>query len=207
MLHYPSHEWYRNLAAAMRQRCAEFGVGFVARNAEDEVAEQLRGIRRVIGAAAAAQVRPRETLLVDGGECSRYFAEALKTAGREATVVTNALAILEALASTPGVKVLLTAGEYQPGTRSLVGPSVGALLDTIRVDKAFVSPDGVSPSFGLSSKTSAPPSFAAASARWRARSSSLPITAWSAWNRTCRPSGPSNSTRSSPIGDALLPSL
>ena len=58
--------------------------------------------------------------------------------------------MLDALAGAPGVKVLLTAGEYQPATRSLVGPSVGALLDTIRVDKAFVSPDGVSPSFGLS---------------------------------------------------------
>jgi DeoR/GlpR family transcriptional regulator of sugar metabolism len=150
MLHYPSHEWYRNLAAAMRQRCAEFGVSFVARNAEDEVAEQLRGIRRVIGAAAAAAVRPRETLLIDGGECSRYFAEALKSTGRELTVVTNALAILEILVGTPGIKVLLTAGEYRASTRSLVGPSVGALLDTIRVDKAFVSPDGVSPAFGLS---------------------------------------------------------
>jgi DeoR/GlpR family transcriptional regulator of sugar metabolism len=27
---------------------------------------------------------------------------------------------------------------------------VGALLETIRVDKAFVSPDGISPGFGLS---------------------------------------------------------
>jgi DeoR/GlpR family transcriptional regulator of sugar metabolism len=65
-------------------------------------------------------------------------------------VVTNALAILEILVGTPGIKVLLTAGEYRASTRSLVGPSVGALLDTIRVDKAFVSPDGVSPAFGLS---------------------------------------------------------
>ena len=150
MLHYPSHEWYRNLAAAMRQRAAEFGLVFTARNAEDEVAEQLRGIKRIIGAAAAAAVRPRETLLVDGGECSRYFAEALKVSQRELTVVTNSLAVLEILANTPGIKILLTAGEYQSATRSLVGPSVGALLETIRVDKAFVSPDGVSPSFGLS---------------------------------------------------------
>ena len=150
MLHYPSHEWYRNLAAAMRQRAAEFGVLFTARNAEDEVAEQLRSIKRMIGVAAAATVRPRETLLVDGGECSRYFAEALKVFGREITVVTNALAVLEVLADTPSIKVLLTAGEYQSSTRSLVGPSVGALLETIRVDRAFVSPDGISPSFGLS---------------------------------------------------------
>jgi len=150
MLHYPSHEWYRNLAAAMRQRAAEFGLVFTARNAEDEVAEQLRAIKRIIGQAAAAAVKPRETLLIDGGECSRYFAEALKSLGRELTVVTNSLAVLEILAGTPGIKVLLTGGEVQPATRTLVGPSVGALLETIRVDKAFVSPDGVSPGFGLS---------------------------------------------------------
>jgi DeoR/GlpR family transcriptional regulator of sugar metabolism len=150
MLHYPSHEWYRNLAAAMRQRCSEFGMIFTARNAEDEVAEQLRGIKRMIGAAAAGTVKPRETLLLDGGECSRHFATALKMSGHELTVITNALSVLEILADTPGIKILLTAGEYQSATRSLVGPSVGALLDTIRVDKAFVSPDGLSPTFGLS---------------------------------------------------------
>ena len=176
MLHYPSHDWYRNLAAAMRQRCAEFGVRFAARNAEDEVAEQLRGIRCVTG-AAAAQVRPRETLLVDGGECSRYFAEALKTAARGATVVTNSLAVLDALVGAPGVKMLLTAGEYQPATRSLVGPSVGALLDTIRVDKALSRRTEFRRASAFRSRTRAPPSFVATSARWRARSSSLPITA------------------------------
>jgi len=150
MLPYPSHEWYRNLAAAMRQRCGEFGMIFTARNAEDEVAEQLRGIKRTIGAAAAETVKPRETLLLDGGECSRHFAAALKPSGHDLTVITNALSVLEILADTPGIKVLLTAGEYQSATRSLVGPSVGALLDTIRVDKAFVSPNGLSPTFGLS---------------------------------------------------------
>jgi DeoR/GlpR family transcriptional regulator of sugar metabolism len=150
MLHYPSHEWYRGLAAAMRRRAAEVGAVFVARNVEDEVAEQLRAIKRMIGAAAAAEVRPRESLLIDGGECSRYFAEALKAAGLELTVYTNALAILEILASVPKIKLLLTGGEYQGSTRRLVGPSVGALLETIRVDKAVVSPDGVATDYGLS---------------------------------------------------------
>ncbi|MDQ0391424.1 substrate-binding domain-containing protein [Labrys monachus] len=150
MLHYPSHEWYRSLAAAMRRRSAEVGAVFVARNAEDEVAEQIHAIKRMIGATAATEVRPKETLLIDGGECSRYFAEALRASGQQATVYTNALAILEILADAPGIKLFLTAGEYQPATRSLVGPSVGALLETIRVDKAIVSPDGVATGFGLS---------------------------------------------------------
>ena len=150
MLHYPSHEWYRGLAAAMRRRSGEIGAVFVARNAEDEVAEQLQTIKRSIGAAAAAQMRARETLLIDGGECSRYFAESLKSTGHEVTVYTNALAILEILAGAPGIKLLLTGGEYQPATRCFVGPSVGAMLETIRVDKAVVSPDGVEIGFGLS---------------------------------------------------------
>jgi DeoR/GlpR family transcriptional regulator of sugar metabolism len=150
MLHYPSHDWYRNLAAAMRQRCAEFGIHFAARNAEDEVAEQIRLIRRMIAAAAAADIAPREIVLIDGGQASQFLAEALKKAGRPLTVITNSLDVLEILADTPGIKLMLTAGEFQPRTRTLVGPSVGALLETMRVDKAFVSPDGVSSSFGLS---------------------------------------------------------
>src|SRR5262249_33562304 len=77
MLHYPSHEWYRGLAAAMRKRAAELGATLVSRNAEDEVANEIRAIKRTIGSVAAATVESGETLLIDGGECSRYFAEAL----------------------------------------------------------------------------------------------------------------------------------
>ncbi len=150
MLHYPSHEWYRVLAAEMGRRAEEVGAVLVARNAEDEVAEELRVIRRMIGRAAAAEIRPGETLLVDGGECSRGFAEALRAADIAVSVTTNALDILDILAPAPSVRVFLTAGEYQAATRTLVGPSVGSLLETIRVDRAIVSPEGVSRGFGLS---------------------------------------------------------
>jgi DeoR/GlpR family transcriptional regulator of sugar metabolism len=149
MLHYPSHEWYRGLAAEMGRRAAEVGARFVARNAEDEVAEELRVIKRMIGRQVAAQIGPRESLLVDGGECSRFFAEAIRDAGLEVSVYTNSLAVLEILATAKG-RVFLTAGEYEASTRTLVGPSVGSLLETIRVDRAIVSPDGVSRTFGLS---------------------------------------------------------
>ena len=130
---------------------AEVGATFVARNAEDEVAEELRVIKpddRPRGRGARSG--RGETLLVDGGECSRGFAEALRAAGTEVSVYTNALAILDILAGAPAVRVFLTAGEYQAATRTLVGPSVGSLLETIRVDRAIVSPDGISRGFGLS---------------------------------------------------------
>jgi DeoR/GlpR family transcriptional regulator of sugar metabolism len=150
MLHYPSHEWYRGLASAMRKRAAELGATLVSRNAEDEVAGEIRTIKQRIGAAAAKTIDHGETLLVDGGECSRYFAEALRALGRQADVYTNSLAVLEILAGAKGIRVFLTGGEFQAQSRTLVGPSVGTLLETIRVDRAILSPDGVSPAFGLS---------------------------------------------------------
>ncbi len=150
MLHYPSHEWYRCLATEMGRRAAEVGASFLARNAEDEVAEELHSIRRMIGREAAAQILPLQTLLVDGGECSRCFAESIRDAGTEVSLYTNSLDVLDILAEAPPVKVFLVAGEYQHATRTLVGPSVGSLLETIRVDRAIVSPDGLSKAFRLS---------------------------------------------------------
>lgn len=150
ILQYPSHEWYRGLAAAMRQRALEVGAELVTRNAEDEVAEELRLIKRRIGEGAAEVVNPGDVLLIDGGESSRYFAEALRRRGCPVNVYTNSLDVLEILSGAPGVSVFLTGGEYRPSTRTLVGPSVGTLLETIRVDAAVISPDGVAPNFGIS---------------------------------------------------------
>ena len=51
---------------------------------------------------------------------------------------------------TPRVKVILTSGELHPKHRCLVGPSLGALFETLRVDKAFIAVDGISARFGAS---------------------------------------------------------
>src|SRR3954469_20570219 len=68
--HYPAHEWYRNLAAAMAERAAELGVVFAARNAADRHALEVTELRRVIAGAAAATVGDGETILLDGGPVS-----------------------------------------------------------------------------------------------------------------------------------------
>jgi DeoR/GlpR family transcriptional regulator of sugar metabolism len=57
---------------------------------------------------------------------------------------------MERLTGTGGVKVILTSGEYYPRFRCLVGPSLGALFETMRVDRAFLSVDGLSARFGPS---------------------------------------------------------
>lgn len=70
---------------------------------------------------------------------------------RDIAVVTNSLDVLEHLHGRPGIKVILTSGEYQPASRCLVGPSLCALFETLRVDTAFLSVDGISGRFGISS--------------------------------------------------------
>jgi DeoR/GlpR family transcriptional regulator of sugar metabolism len=46
--------------------------------------------------------------------------------------------------------VILTSGEPHPAGRCLVGPSLGALFETMRVDRAFLTADGVTARFGIS---------------------------------------------------------
>ena len=64
--------------------------------------------------------------------------------------MTNSFDVLAHLSGRPGLKVILTSGEYQAKDRCLVGPSLGALFETLRVDKAFLSVDGISAQFGAS---------------------------------------------------------
>ncbi|QLQ17914.1 MAG: DeoR/GlpR transcriptional regulator [Exiguobacterium profundum] len=66
------------------------------------------------------------------------------------TVITNSLDILHRLEGTPGIRTLLTSGEYQASDRCLVGPSLGALFERMRADRAFLSVAGLSPRFGAS---------------------------------------------------------
>ena len=119
--HYPAHEWYRNLAAAMAERAAELGVVFAARNAADRHALEVTELRRAIAGAAAATVGDGETILLDGGPVSRLVAGRL--AGRRGlTVVTNSLEVLDALGgSGGGPRVVLTGGEVV-GRGLLLGP-------------------------------------------------------------------------------------
>jgi DeoR/GlpR family transcriptional regulator of sugar metabolism len=44
----------------------------------------------------------------------------------------------------------MTSGEYYSKYRCLVGPSLGALFETLKANKAFLSVDGVSTHFGPS---------------------------------------------------------
>ncbi len=148
--HYPAHDWYRNMRRAMQRRADELGLNLVVAAPESGIAREIRTIRKVIAHAAAERIEPGDTILINAGEVSLFLAEELREA-KNITVVTNSLDVLELLSGRPGLKVILTSGEYQAKDRCLVGPSLGALFDTLRVSKAFLALDGISARFGASS--------------------------------------------------------
>jgi DeoR/GlpR family transcriptional regulator of sugar metabolism len=147
--HYPAHDWYRNMARAMRDRAEALGFELKVAAPQAGIAREIHAIRKLIARAAVALVAPGDTILINGGAISLLLADEL-AAKRDVTIVTNALDVMERLAERPGLKVIMTSGEYRAKDRCLVGPSLGALFETMRVDRAFLSVDGMSARFGAS---------------------------------------------------------
>ena len=147
--HYPAHEWYRSMARAMERRATERGLELRVSAPTAGIAREIRALRKLIAGVAARRIRSGDTVLINAGTMAMPLAEAIENA-REVTVVTNGFDVLAHLSKRPGLKVILTSGEYQGKDRCLVGPSLGALFETLRVDKAFLSVDGISARFGAS---------------------------------------------------------
>lgn len=149
--HYPAHDWYRNMIRAMRLRTDALGYELRVAAPQAGIAREIQSLRRVIAKAAARRIAAGDTVILNAGETSLMLADELVLAGLDITIVTNSFDILERLNGKPGIKVIMTSGEYHARHRCLVGPSLGALFETLRVDKAFLSVDGVTARFGPSS--------------------------------------------------------
>ena len=147
--HYPAHDWYRNMIRSMRMRAEQLGHEVRVAAPQAGIRREIQSLRRLIAKAAITRVAPNDTIVLNAGELSLLLADEIATFER-LTVVTNSLDVMERLAGKPALKLILTSGEYQAAQRCLVGPSVGALFETLRVDKAFLSVDGVSARFGPS---------------------------------------------------------
>jgi len=147
--HYPAHEWYRTMARAMERRAGELGLELRVSAPTAEIAREIGALRRLIATVAARRIRRGETILISAGHVAMRLAEAIEEL-QGITVVTNSFDVMAHLSGRSGLKVILTSGEYQAKDRCLVGPSLGALFETLRVDRAFLSVDGISALFGAS---------------------------------------------------------
>lgn len=157
MPHFPAHDWYRTMFQSMHGQAERYGIDVALAPPRKSIAEELARLRRLIARAALSRIEPGETIIVGEGAATLALAEALADRARErdgaldgVTVITNALDVLETLSDAPGLRTILTGGEFQSGDRCLVGPSLGALFERMRADRAFLTVAGVSRQFGLS---------------------------------------------------------
>lgn len=98
--------------------------------------------------AAASLVTPGTTVGLCGGRGLDLLARHL-LAVPGLTVVTNSVPAYRVLTGTPDGPALLLTGGTRDRSGALVGPLAVAALAEVRLDIAFVAPDGVDPYVGL----------------------------------------------------------
>jgi DeoR family transcriptional regulator, fructose operon transcriptional repressor len=102
-------------------------------------------------AAAAVDYVPRTggSLLLDAGTTTARIAALLPT-DRELVVVTNSVPIAARLAAANSVSLQLLGGRVRGVTQAAVGEQTLRVLDSIRVDIAFIGTNAISVRHGLS---------------------------------------------------------
>jgi DeoR family transcriptional regulator of aga operon len=94
--------------------------------------------KQLIGRAAAALVRPGDTILLDAGTTAMEMAKNLPPTLSPLTVVTNALNVAMHIGSMPGAKVILAGGSLNAETISTLGMLAERDLSDLMVDKLFL---------------------------------------------------------------------
>lgn len=150
IIHYRTHEWYQNLAAAMISRASEFGVQVTIQDVVEDLKAEIRDLRRLIGKLAASYVKDGETIILDTGTTTTSMAQFLR-GHKNLTVITNSAAVFQQLRSETSIRIILTGGEFHRESQSFVGRGAQLLLSEVRADKVFIVAGGVSGSFGVSS--------------------------------------------------------
>jgi len=96
-----------------------------------------------VAAAAAELVSPGQVVLLDIGTTTMRVARQLR--GRQVTVITSSLAVLDVLRNDECVDLVLLGGTVRRNFHSLVGPLTEDSLASVSADIAFLSCTGVRP--------------------------------------------------------------
>ncbi|HEY3418390.1 MAG TPA: DeoR/GlpR family DNA-binding transcription regulator [Armatimonadota bacterium] len=134
----------RTHGGALLQRPTALEISF------DESKSRSLREKRAIGRRAADLVGPGESIIIESGTTTLEMARCLAGEARQLTVLTNSLAIAKELATNEDIEVLVLGGSLRRQSASLVGNWVSEILRNVRVDKAFLGVNGLSPDFGLS---------------------------------------------------------
>ena len=101
-----------------------------------------------IGKAAAAMVRPGESILLDSGTTTLQIAQHLPDSD-EITVVTNDFGVLSALAAKTRINVVVLGGVLRRKNLALYGGLAEAAIGGLFVDRLFLGVDGFDLEYGI----------------------------------------------------------
>lgn len=102
-----------------------------------------------IARLAATLVQDGDAVAIGAGTTAQQLAATLVDAS-ELTVVTNSLLVGEVLGQARGVSVVMTGGSLRGATYGLVGSGAEQSFADLRVRRAFLSGDGLTAGWGLS---------------------------------------------------------
>jgi DeoR family transcriptional regulator, glycerol-3-phosphate regulon repressor len=91
-----------------------------------------------IARAAISMVRDGDSLVIDTGTTTIFFARELR-ARRNLTVITNCTEIARTLSDVPGNRVMLTGGEIEADSGATYGVTATEFVSRFRVAHAFLS--------------------------------------------------------------------
>ena len=103
--------------------------------------------KQAIAKAAEQFVEDGDTIVLDTGTTTVELSKRLVSL-RRLTVVTNDLQIAGILEEVPGVEIVLLGGALRKGYHCTVGPGGLRMTRDLRVDKAFVATNSLSPDAG-----------------------------------------------------------
>jgi DeoR family transcriptional regulator, glycerol-3-phosphate regulon repressor len=112
-----------------------------------------------IGRSAAQLVRDGESLIIDTGTTTTFFARELRQR-RNLTVITNSTEIARTLADVPGNKVYLAGGEMEADSGAAYGQTATEFASRFHVRHAFISIGGFDPEIGPMNATMLEAQFA-----------------------------------------------
>ncbi len=103
--------------------------------------------KRLIAGEAVKLISSGDSIFLDGGSTVLELARLLADRS-DLTVVTNSLRAATEL-SNSRLRIILTGGELRLLSQTMVGPLTRAVLDKVRMDKAFMGTMGLSVEDGL----------------------------------------------------------
>jgi DeoR family fructose operon transcriptional repressor len=98
--------------------------------------------KEAIAKAAAQQIQPGETIMIDSGTTTAALAQHLR--GRQdLRVITNSLQVWAALANESGIELIILGGHVRPLSWATSGPLGELSLRRLSADRAFLGADGI----------------------------------------------------------------